>query len=110
MLPTMPTDLRWSGEQILSIFLGFAIIAVLICALPVLVWLNQEPTCGPHDAGQYTDHRGIVVDGHGAKVYETIGVYLDYVRFPTLHCQWRASLAPHALIDRFTRCYDCSRR
>lgn len=45
----------------------------------MLVWLNQEPTCGPHNSGAYNDENGNRVEGHGAKVYETVGVFLDYV-------------------------------
>jgi hypothetical protein len=69
----------WSADQIQGLFLSYTIVSILICAVPMLVWLNQEPTCGPHNSGAYNDENGNRVEGHGAKVYETVGVFLDYV-------------------------------
>ena len=59
--------------------------------LPILVWLNQEPTCGPHNAGPVKLPDGTCADGlpgglqdgqcegTDAKVFSTIGVYLDWL-------------------------------
>jgi adenylate kinase family enzyme len=68
----------WSAEQIFSIFMSFALVSVLICSIPILIWLNQEPVCGPHSAMDYVDHFGQLVEGHNAKVFETLGVFLEY--------------------------------
>lgn len=69
-------------------FTSLSLVMLLVCALPILVWLNQEPTCGPHNAdvselpdGTCIDGIGLdgTCEGTGAKVFETFGVYLDWL-------------------------------
>ena len=60
---------------------------LLVCVFPILVWMNQEPTCGPHNADASELSDGTCVDGvgpdgcegTGAKVFETVGVYLAWL-------------------------------
>eukprot|EP01046_Picozoa_sp_COSAG06_P019478 COSAG06_NODE_1392_length_9603_cov_310.303346_1_plen_2241_part_10 len=81
----------WSADQIFRIFMTLAMATLLICALPILAWMNEETSCGPHSAQDYQTcarddvpvescEVGVIeVEGTHAKVYETLGVYLEWL-------------------------------
>jgi hypothetical protein len=87
-------------------FMSLSLVTLLVCVLPVLVWLNQEPTCGPHNADASELPDGTCADGTrpdgtcegtGAKVFETMGVYLEW-----LEMQKVEGGEPHILSGEFS--------
>ena len=61
----------------------------LIAVVPLLIWFNEKPTCGPHSVNDQVDiDTDEVIDcdavllvaeecGHGAKVYEIILMFFQ---------------------------------
>ena len=62
----------WSAEQTFRIFMLHALGTLAITCLPILVWLNRAPDCGPH--APTPNEEGEI---ERSKVFETFGVYLD---------------------------------
>ena len=69
----------WSAAETRRIFMTLSLGALFACAIPQLVWLNREPTCGPHSAQDYEDEDGNIVEGTHAAVFETFSVYLQWL-------------------------------
>eukprot|EP01043_Picozoa_sp_COSAG02_P006642 COSAG02_NODE_191_length_30004_cov_86.740980_3_plen_1487_part_00 len=70
---------EWSADETKRTFMTLSFGALLACAIPQLIWLNREPTCGPHSAQDYEDDDGTIVEGTHAAVFETFSVYLDWL-------------------------------
>lgn len=70
---------EWSARETKRTFMTLSFGALLVCAIPQLIWLNREPTCGPHSAQDYEDDDGTIVEGTHAAVFETFSVYLQWL-------------------------------
>ena len=70
---------EWSADETKRTFMLLSLGALLVCTIPQLFWLNQEPTCGPHSAESYEDEDGNVVEGSQQAVFETFSVYLQWL-------------------------------
>ena len=69
----------WSAAETRRIFMTLSLGALFACAIPQLIWLNAETTCGPHSAQDYEDDDGNIVEGTHAAVFETFSVYLQWL-------------------------------
>lgn len=70
---------EWSAAETKRTFMTLSLGALLACLVPQLIWLNQEPTCGPHSAHNYEDDDGNVVEGSHTAVFETFSVYMHWL-------------------------------
>jgi hypothetical protein len=52
----------WSAGQIEDLFFRYALSTLLFCVVPITMWMNNEPLCGPHQ---------------GFEVFDTIGIYIS---------------------------------
>lgn len=74
------SNVEWSAEETKRLFTTLALGALLACVIPQLMWLNREPTCGPHSAEDYEDEDGNILEGTHAAVFETFSVYLQWLQ------------------------------
>jgi hypothetical protein len=52
----------WGAGQVEDLFLRYALSTLLFCVVPITMWMNQEPLCGPHQ---------------GFNIFATLGVFLS---------------------------------
>ena len=64
------TGEEWAASQTKSTFMSLSLATLIVCIVPLLVWLNQEPTCGPHS---------VTGEEESAAVYETVGVFIRWL-------------------------------
>lgn len=70
---------EFSADETKRTFMSLSLVALLVSTVPILIWVNQEPVCGPHSADSYEDDDGNVIEGTSAAVFETFSVYLQWL-------------------------------
>ena len=76
----------WSADETFMTFMRLALATLMVCVVPILIWINREPLCGPHAPGMIMveDDTGtgnwVEQQEDEAMVFETVGVYLDWLQ------------------------------
>jgi hypothetical protein len=70
-----------SAEEPFTLFMRLGIYTLIFCVVPVLVWFNEEPKCGPLASGKLDLLNGTQLEDEysdGRVIFETFGVFLDW--------------------------------